>query len=104
MGIAITDNPEAEQFEISVDGKSAGIAAYRRKPELIAFIHTEVDPAFSGQGLGSKLIAGALDAVAEQGLSVLPFCPFVNNYIAEHDEYLALVPPAMRSQFGLPAS
>jgi predicted GNAT family acetyltransferase len=103
MQIAVTDNPEAQQFEVHVDGALAGIAAYRRKPGLIAFIHTEINPEFGGQGLGGKLIAEALDAVAAEGLKVLPFCPFANKYIAEHEQYLPLVPVDMRRQFGLPA-
>jgi uncharacterized protein len=35
------------------------------------------------------------------GLAVLPFCPFVRGYIADHDEYLGLVPVEMRSRFEL---
>lgn len=104
MDFTVTDNPAAEQFEIAVGGKQAGLAAYRRKPGIIAFIHTEIYPEFGGQGLGGKLISSALNTVGAEGLDVLPFCPFVNKYIAEHDEYLRLVPEAMRDQFGLPAS
>ena len=33
---------------------------------------------------------------------MLPFCPFVNSYIAEHrDEYLDLVPESHREEFDL---
>jgi predicted GNAT family acetyltransferase len=102
MEVAIADNADEQQFEITVDDKPAGVAAYRRKPGIIAFIHTEIDPEFAGEGLGSKLVSSALDSVAAESIDVLPFCPFVNKYIAEHRQYLPLVPEAMRPQFGLP--
>jgi predicted GNAT family acetyltransferase len=99
--ITVKDNAEAERFEIAVEGEVAGFAQYRRRPELIAFVHTEVDPRFSGQGLASKLIATALDTSRAEGLAVLPFCPFVNAYINKHPEYADLVPAVFREQFGL---
>ena len=45
----------------------------------------------------------ALADVRSEGLSVLPFCPFVRDYIARHAEYVDLVPEAMRAKFDLPA-
>jgi predicted GNAT family acetyltransferase len=97
----ITDNTEQHRYEIRVDDELAGFVQYRRRPGLIAFIHTEIDPRFEGQGLGSELIAGVLDAARSSGTAVLPFCPFVNGYIARHPEYVSLVPEAYRPEFGL---
>jgi predicted GNAT family acetyltransferase len=101
--ITVKDNAEAERFEIAVEGEVAGFAQYRRRPELIAFVHTEIDPRFEGQGLASRLIATALDTSRADGLAVLPFCPFVNAYINKHPEYTDLVPEAYRERFGLTA-
>jgi predicted GNAT family acetyltransferase len=84
-----------------VDGKLAGFAEYRAKPGLIAFIHTEVDDAFEGQGIGSTLVSEALDDARRRGLAVLPFCPFVNSYMQRHREYVDLVPDPQREAFGL---
>ncbi|WP_196809015.1 GNAT family N-acetyltransferase [Conexibacter woesei] len=99
--ITVKDKAEAERFEVAVDGDVAGFAQYRRRPELIAFVHTEIEPKFEGQGLASRLIGAALDASREEGLAVLPFCPFVNIYINKHPEYADLVPEAFRAKFGL---
>jgi hypothetical protein len=99
--IAVTDNPERERFEITATGELAGFTQYRRRPGLIAFVHTEIDPRFEGRGLGGRLIGAALDASRAEGLAVLPFCPFVNAYIAKHPEYADLVPDAYLRQFGL---
>jgi uncharacterized protein len=79
----------------------AGLAAYRMQPGLIAFVHTEVDDAFEGHGVGSILVREALDDARRRRLEVLPFCPFVNSFIEGHREYLDLVPGSRREEFGL---
>jgi predicted GNAT family acetyltransferase len=101
MAITVSDDPALERFEISVDGSGAGFAQYRLRPGLIAFIHTEIEKGFEGQGLASRLIAEALESARTRNLAVLPFCPFVNTYIREHPEYLSLVPESYRAQFDL---
>jgi hypothetical protein len=101
MAVTTKDNPDEHQFEIYVDDALAGAAVYRSRPGLRAFIHTEIESAYEGQGLGGQLIAAALNAAREADESVLPFCPFVNSYIAKHPEYLELVPEDQRSRFGL---
>jgi predicted GNAT family acetyltransferase len=97
----ITDNAELHRYEIHVDGELAGFVQYRRRPGLIAFIHTEIDTCFEGQGLGSELIASVLGTARESGTAVLPFCPFVNGYVERHPEYASLVPEEFRSEFNL---
>ena len=97
----VRDNPEVERYEALVDGELAGFIVYRSRPGLIAFMHTEVDDAFEGQGIGSALVGGALDDVRRRGFEVLPFCPFVNAYIKKHQEYADLVPESQRMAFGL---
>jgi uncharacterized protein len=101
MPIEVRNNPEEERYEAVVDGQIAGFAVYRSRPGLIAFMHTEVDDAFEGQGVGSALVGQALTDARERGMEVLPFCPFVNAYIQRHPENVDLVPEARREVFGL---
>ena len=101
--IRVVDVPKRSRFEVLVDGEIAGFTEYRRRPGLIAFIHTLIDPRFEGQGLASLLVRTALSEARCHGLSVLPFCPFVRAYIDGHTEYLDLVPEDMRAKFDLPA-
>jgi predicted GNAT family acetyltransferase len=101
--IRVADAPDRSRFEIQVDVEVAGFTEYRRRPGLIAFVHTLTDPRFEGQGFASQLVRTALTDARADGLSVLPFCPFVRGYIAGHTEYLDLVPEDMRAKFDLPA-
>jgi predicted GNAT family acetyltransferase len=99
--VQVRDNPAQQRYEATVDGLPAGFAAYRIRPGLIAFVHTEIDDGFAGQGVGSALIREALDEARRRGLDVLPVCPFVNAFIERHLEYRDLVPAAQREAFGL---
>jgi uncharacterized protein len=102
--VRVLDVPEQSRFEIRVGGELAGFAEYRRRPPLIAFTHTLIDPRFEGQGLAHRLVSTALSQARSGGLAVLPFCPFVRSFIAGHsDEYLDLVPGDLRGAFDLPA-
>jgi predicted GNAT family acetyltransferase len=101
VGVEVTNNPEEHRYEVRADGVLAGYTIYRERPGLIVFVHTEIDPRFEGRGLASRLIGAALDDSRAKGLTVLPFCPFVNGYIARHREYVELVPDAFRARFGL---
>jgi predicted GNAT family acetyltransferase len=62
-----------------------------------------VEPSYGGQGLGSALVQGILDNSRERGRPVLPYCPFIRSWIQKHPDYLGLVPPDRRPEFGLPA-
>jgi predicted GNAT family acetyltransferase/glutaredoxin len=87
----VTDNAEAARYELRLDGRLIGIAAYRRRPGRIAITHTEVEPTCSGRGFGSMLAESALRDARANGERVLPLCPFIADYVRRHPEYEDLV-------------
>ncbi|GGM17368.1 MULTISPECIES: GNAT family N-acetyltransferase [Micromonospora] len=89
MAVDVIDVPEAKRYEARVDGKDeiAGVAEYIRTAELVAFVHTEVGPAYEGRGVGSALARTALDEARAAKLRVLATCPFFAMWIARHPEY-----------------
>jgi predicted GNAT family acetyltransferase len=89
--VAVRDNPTELRYELLLDDEVVGEIEYRRAPGRIALIHTEVDPALEGGGLGTRLVAGALDDIRARGLQVVPICPFVRSYIRRHPDYGDLV-------------
>jgi predicted GNAT family acetyltransferase len=92
MTVQVVRNDEMRRYEGRVDGVLAGFAEYQLTDELIVFTHTEVDPAFEGQGVGSAIAREALDDVRAGGTrTVLPLCPFISGWIARHQDYADLV-------------
>lgn len=92
----VVDAPERNRYELRLDGRLVGLAAYRRRDGLIVFTHTQVDESCSGRGFGGILATAALDDARRQGLAVVPLCPFIAAYIKRHPEYEDLVAPGYR--------
>ena len=88
--VSVSDNPHAHRYEASIDGEVVGYITYHSQPQLVTLLHTEVEPAFEGHGVGSRLVAEALDDIRRRDLWVLPICPFVRSYLARHAEYADL--------------
>lgn len=84
--IEIVDSKDASRYEIRLNGALAGFADYRVAGETITFTHTEVDPAFGGRGLGSKLVAFAVTDARSRNLRIVPQCPFVAAWMKDHEE------------------
>jgi uncharacterized protein len=87
----VVDVPDQNRYELRIDGKLTGLAAYRRRDGQLVVTHTEVDPSSSGRGLGTRLVRDVLDDARRQGLAVVPLCPFVDHVIEQHPEYMDLV-------------
>jgi predicted GNAT family acetyltransferase len=91
VDVQIVDNPSEDRYEAYVDGALAGFVMYEREPGRLVLVHTEVDDAFEGQGMGSKLAAGVLDEIRRDGNVIVARCPFIARYISRHPEYGDLV-------------
>ena len=90
MDLRVVDNPEELRYELWLEATRAGFIDYRSEPGVILLVHTEVDPAFEGQGLGARLVAGTLDDLRARGLRLVALCPFVRSYLRHHREYADL--------------
>jgi uncharacterized protein len=87
----IRDNPAERRYEALVGDVVAGDIIYRAGDGVLTMVHTEVEPAWEGHGVGSRLVRGALDDVRARGLRIRPLCPFVAGFIRHHPEYDDLV-------------
>lgn len=90
-GPRIVDNAEEQRYELWVGDALVGVIEYDTEPGLVVLIHTEVDPAFEGRGLATKLIAGAIEDIRARGLKLVPVCPVVRAYLRRHPEDRDLV-------------
>ncbi len=88
--LTVTHNEEAQRFEMLVDGLRA-LLTYRRFPDRIVLVHTEVPQPLEGHGLAAKLSRFALDFARANHLRVVSLCPYVSSFIRKHPEYQDLV-------------
>lgn len=78
MNILHEKHSDKGQFTASIDGKQAGLMTYKWSgADKIIIDHTEVDPAFKGQGVGQALVLASVDFARAENISIQPVCPFV---------------------------
>lgn len=82
---------ESDRFSVTVEGRPAGFTRFVESEGRRIFFHTAIDPAFEGQGLASRVVRHALDATREDGLRVVPVCPYVKGYLSKHGDWADLV-------------
>jgi predicted GNAT family acetyltransferase len=87
----VRDNPAELRYELLLGGQMIGEIRYRIEGDAVALVHTEIDPGYDGQGLGTRLIEEALLDLRARGRPVIPICPFVRRYIDRHPEFADLV-------------
>lgn len=91
--VTVRDNPAELRYEVRRGDTLLGQIRYRTEPGLVVLVHTDVATSVEGSGVGSALVAGALDDIRARGLRVVPVCPFVAAYIRRHPDYADLVVP-----------
>jgi uncharacterized protein len=99
--LQVIESEPDQRFDLLVAGRPVGHIDYELVDGALAFVHTEIDPRFRRRGFGCALVSRALDMARARGASVLPYCWFVREYIADHPAYAALVPAERRAEFRL---
>ncbi|MEV0901029.1 GNAT family N-acetyltransferase [Actinoplanes sp. NPDC049802] len=84
--VVVVDSFERERYEVLLGGEVAGFLRYRRDAGRLELLHTEIDQAFSGRGLASRLAAAALADARSRATPVTASCPFVMGYLERHPE------------------
>lgn len=84
--VRVSQADDASRYEIEFEGALAGFTHYRLEGSVIDFDHTEIDPAFGGRGLGTKLIEFAVTDARSKNLEIVASCPFVRKWIEDNPE------------------
>jgi len=96
--VVVRDDPDSHSYVIEIDGERVGKTVYHMRQGRHVFVHTEVDDAHEGRGIGSQLVRSALDDVRAQGGKVVVLCPFVTDFMSRHPEYDDLVDREMTAR------
>ncbi len=89
--VVVRDNPAELRYEALLDGRMVGLIRYRKEPDLIVLVHSEIDLELEGTGVGSELVRGALADIRARDLRVVPHCPYIIDYLRRHPEDADLV-------------
>ena len=81
----------ARRFFARVGG--VAYLAYEREDDAIDLKHTVVPASARGRGVGAALARAAREYARDEGLRVIPSCPFVKSFLATHGEYGDVVAP-----------
>ncbi len=91
MDTEFIDAPDHHRYELRSGDELVGFIDYRLRRDVIHLVHTEVLPAYNGQGHAATLARSALDDARARGLKVHPDCPYVAAYVAKHPEHADLL-------------
>ncbi len=81
--VIVTNDAMGGRLVVRTDDDEAELV-YDRDATHLYLLHTEVPDAFRGQGTGARLVTAALDLARQNGLVVVPWCPFARGWLREH--------------------
>ena len=87
----VVNAAESSRFELRGENGELAVLDYRRSPDVLHLLHTEVPPSLEGSGYGSALVRAAMETAKREGVGVGPVCAFVRRYLQRHPEYADLV-------------
>ena len=64
-----------------------GIAEFEDADGRWVITHTEVDPAYGGQGIARRLIEEVIAAARRDGAKIVPLCSYADKMMRRTDEY-----------------
>jgi uncharacterized protein len=86
----IMDNKAEGRLEAEVDGVRAELI-YKVAHGRLVIEHTRVPKQIGGRGIASKLVSSAVDKAVEEGLTVVPVCPFAGPWLRQHPDIASKV-------------
>ena len=80
MHIEQVNHEKNGYFRAVENDTEAGLMTYTWAGDTKLILdHTEVNPAFGGQGVGKKLVMQAVAFARESNIKILPLCPFAKS-------------------------
>ncbi|MCY0936522.1 GNAT family N-acetyltransferase [Streptomyces sp. H34-S4] len=70
-------------------GAVAGTIAYfslAEAPHALVAVHTVVEPGYEGRGIAGNLVKAFYGIAADEGVPVVPLCPYAAAWAAKHPE------------------
>lgn len=94
QSVRVTDDSEARQYVLYVDGEQAGTMPYRNVGQRRVLGHTELEPGYHERGLSQTFTRAVLDHLRAKQQKVTVHCTAVNQFIKQHVEYADAIDPS----------
>lgn len=72
-------------------GDAEAFVTYERTGDVLDVQHTYTAPALRGQDIAARLTAAVFAYAREEGLTIVPTCPYTRAWAARHPEMRSLV-------------
>ena len=89
--IAVQRDDVRGLYTASSDGVEVATVRFTERDGRVVLVATTAIPEIRGRGVAADLVAFALDDIRERGRKVIVECTFVSAFIAENQEYAALL-------------
>lgn len=94
----VVNNKKQFRFESQLPDGEYITLEYRWLKGSMALMHTWVPATARHTGMGTTFIQKVLDYLREANLKIIPYCPFVGQFIKEHPDYADMIDEAHRKQ------
>ena len=84
----VVDEPERSRLVVEQDGHTAELV-YRVEPGRLVIVHTGVPEELGGHGIAGDLVRAAVARAADQGRTVVPWCPYARRWLRAHPDEAA---------------
>ncbi|MCX4782556.1 GNAT family N-acetyltransferase [Streptomyces sp. NBC_01264] len=84
----VDDRPSGRLLAVE-DGAVVGYIAYfvvAEAPHALVAVHTVVEPGHEGRGIAGSMVKTFYGIAADEGVPVVPLCPYAASWAAKHPE------------------
>ncbi|MFD8147191.1 GNAT family N-acetyltransferase [Streptomyces sp. NPDC059708] len=95
MAIELLDERKAGRLLAVEDDAVVGFIAYftlEAEPHALVAVHTVVEPGHEGRGIAGDLVGRFYAIAAEEGVPVVPLCPYAARWAAKNPERAPAAP------------
>ena len=93
MNLNIVHDPTQQRFFIQFEDGDAELVYTEPGPKIMDIQHTFVPESGRGHGVADALADAAFDYARDNGLRVVPSCPFIRRWLSNHPERAAVLDP-----------
>ena len=91
MELSIKLDDVNHKFFVMLEGQEA-LLIFKILPNgVLDFNHTFVPPRLRNRKIAAQLVAFALAHARKHGYKVMPTCPYVRDYVDQHNEWRDLI-------------